>query len=556
MAMGGSKPTNGHQPLPEGLVGDLLEPAGYPLDPDAERGVAHVQTHLSHVFLLESRVYKLRKAVDLGFVTFASRARRNDDCLSEVRLNRRLAPDVYLGVAAVEPAAAGYRVGACIRDPSTLDDGLEHCVVMKRLEAGRDALSLLERGALGAAQVDDVAHVIARFHDTLPPVKTPLAGDIAGPAQANLRAIEAAGDAVVPRTEAAELRRETLDAVAATRDVLARRRDEGRVVEGHGDLHLQHVWFPGDAAPGAAPPIIDCLEFSADLRTIDVAAEVAFFAMDLAYRGAHALAERFLRSYVHETGDSDLYRVVDLFVSHRAAVRAKVAALAAADIEIDAAQRAHATTSAARHVALARRALAPRRPGDVMLVGGVIGSGKSTVARLLADSAHAVIVASDRIRKSMRGLAATDRLGTGLDEGAYAPDARAQVYREMLAHASAIVASGRSVVLDATWSEAAMRGLARAFAARHAARCVFVETVCDPAVLRARLEARAARGDDPSDAGPELLDESLHRFEPLEASGGWPGDERVRIDTEQAALEARVRELPDALGLRGVTVWD
>ncbi|MDH4017363.1 MAG: AAA family ATPase, partial [Actinomycetota bacterium] len=357
------------------------------------------------------------------------------------------------------------------------------------------------------------------------------------------------------RRHACARREATEAAIEALGPTFERRRREGRVVEGHGDLHLQHVWLPRDVAAQDDPPIIDCLEFSESLRVIDVAAEVAFLAMDLAYRGAGALAEAFLRDYVLETDDYDLYSVLDLYVSHRAAVRGKVAALAAADAEIDAEQRAGAAESAQRHVELALRALEPRPPGTVVLVGGVIGTGKSTVARALADRMGAVVVSSDRVRKARLGLGATERLSTGVDAGAYSPEARAEVYDAMLERAAPVVASGRTVVLDATWSERAMRERARAWAGEHRARCVFVETRCDVDVLRDRLTARKARGDDPSDAGPELLDASLQRFEALDDADPWPAAERSHVDTDRDDGGDQIAALLRALDLPAGSIW-
>ncbi len=543
------------EPLPEGLVDDLLRPSGFPLDPDAKSGVEHIQTHLSHVLLLASRVYKLRKAVDLGFVCFSTRAQRNADCVNEVRLNRRLAAEVYLGVATVEPSGQGYTVGPLIEDPQELDAGLEHCVVMQRLEADRDTLSLLEQGVLTKQHLARVARKIARFHAGLAPITRAGAGEIAGPSEANLRAIESAGDAIVAAPTAAALRSATANRLAALAPTFARRLREGRVVEGHGDLHLQHVWFPGDGTTQDDPPIIDCLEFSESLRVTDVAAEVAFLAMDLAYRGRGHLAEGFLCDYVLETDDYDLYSVIDFYIAHRAAVRAKVAALAARDREIDAAQREGAARSAKRHVDFAARALEPRAPGEVLLVGGVIGTGKSTLARALVDLTGAVHVASDRVRKARLGLAPDERLEAEAGEGAYAPERRAEVYQEMLERAACVVASGRTVVLDATWSSRTMRERARAFAAARGARCVFIETCCDVDVLRARLALRKARGDDPSDAGPELLDQSVRGFEALDGDAPWPPGARGALQTDRDDIDAQLDALVETLELRTETVW-
>ncbi len=544
--------------LPEGLVDDLARPAGYPLDEDAGAGIEHIQTHLSHVFLLARRVYKLHKAAALGFVDFGLREARNTDCVDEVRLNRRLASDVYLGVAPIEVGADGrYRVGERIDAPTRLDPMREHCVVMQRLEPDRDALSLLERGELTRDQLERVSAKIARFHAGLEPIDTGAAGDVVAPAQANLAAIDAAGDDVVPTTEAVALRRATEARLSDLAGTFERRRRAGRIVEGHGDLHLQHVWLPSDARGAEDPPIIDCLEFSEALRVTDVAAEIAFLAMDLAYRGAGALAELFVRRYAEATGDFDLYSTIDLYVAHRATVRAKVAALAASDPEIEATQRAASRRSARRHVAFARRALAPRTPGHVVLVGGVIATGKSTAARALGDRIGAVVVSSDRVRKARLGLRPTDRLTAEPGAGAYTPEARAAVYDAMLEAAAPIIASGRTVVLDATWSSRDQRERARAFANRAgAARCLFIETRCDVDVLRARLAERRARNDDASDAGPELLDASLDAFDALDEHDPWPRADRAVIDTGRVSIDTAIAATAHDLGLDDATVWD
>ncbi len=155
------------EPIEPGISEALAQPDAYPRDASARDGVECVQTHLSHVFLSRDRVYKLRKAVDLPFVHFATRAERNADCLREVALNRRLAPDVYLGVAAVEGAGGRWRIGAAgesLAAPDAAGEVPEHCVVMRRLPEGRDALSLLEAGQLGGHHVDAVARRLAAFH--------------------------------------------------------------------------------------------------------------------------------------------------------------------------------------------------------------------------------------------------------------------------------------------------------------------------------------------------------------------------------------------------------
>jgi aminoglycoside phosphotransferase family enzyme/predicted kinase len=525
------------EPLPEGLVAALAAPAAYPSDASAGRGVAHVQTHISHVFLTAERVYKLRKAVAPGFLDFGTRAARNADCEREVRLNRRLAPDVYLGVAPLESG----RVGA-IAEVTRAD--VEHVVVMRRLPDGGDALSLLARGALGPAHVRAAAARIAAFHRAeglgAPAPWTPAAwlARIDQPMQDNLRGLarDAAAAALAPAAIEA-LGAAWAQALARSAAPLEARRAAGRAVDGHGDLHLAHLWFEGGPE---RPLFIDCIEFSDELRRGDAAADVAFLAMDLAYRDQEALGELFLSRYAEAADDPGLYAVVDLYAAYRAAVRAKVAALAAADREIEAAQREAAAASAARHLALARRLLEPRAPGRLVLVGGSVGTGKSSVASALAEATPAVVLASDRVRKALAGLAPEAHAPAEPDAGLYAPASRERTYRALLERAEPALASGRLVVLDATWSRRAERDAARSLARRLGAAAWLVRVDCAEATARERVAGRAARGADPSDAGPERVGPSRREFEPVTE---WPRETCLELATDAPDWRARLPSL-------------
>jgi aminoglycoside phosphotransferase family enzyme/predicted kinase len=525
-----------------GVLAALASAEAYPDDPSA-RDIEAIQTHLSHVFLSGARVYKFRKPVDLGFVRFTTRALRDADCLREVALNRRLAPDVYLGVAPLAIGPAGIRVGPV---GEALSAGApEHCVVMRRLPAGRDALSLLARGALSKAQLDRVAARIARFHDghglgaPAPYGEADWLAHCTRPALANFDTLrpffarDPGSRAAVERLEA-----QTLGFARERADRFEARRRSGLAVDAHGDLHLQHVWLERD---DAEPIAIDCLEFDAELRRIDVASEVAFLAMDLRYRGASELAERFLRAYAAERDDFDLYRVVDWFESYRAAVRAKVAAIAAGEAEIDPAQRERAADSARRHLSLALSALETARHPALVLVGGAVGTGKTTVAAALADRLGAAVVSSDRVRKRRLGVA----VGEHAPAAAYTPEAKAAVYGALLERAQPVIGSGRVAILDATFGSRRERDAARAWAEARRIPAWFVETRCAPGVAEARLAERARAGRDASDAGPALQAASRAGFEPLSE---WPSPRHAAVATDDAGWQAELDRVAKAIG--------
>ena len=527
-------------PLSPEVLAALATPRSYPHDPSARAGVQWVQTHISHVFLTGTRVYKFRKHVDLGFVRFAALEQRNADCLREVALNRRLAPEVYLGVAPLEEAPDGPRVGPAAEGLAALPR--EHCVVMRRLPDGRDALTLLETGALEPSQVDRIAARIAAFHGrTRLGTPSPFGVEewirrCTRPVEDNYRLLAEGPDHLVPAADVARAR-DRARAFARDRvDCFEVRREEGRAVEGHGDLHLQHVWFERD---DAEPLVIDCLEFNERLRRIDAASDVAFAAMDLHYRGRRELAERFLRVYASESDDFGMFGVVDYFVSYRAAVRAKVAAITAVDAEIDPEQREGAAASAGRHLELALRALDPRAVGLLVVVGGVVGTGKSTAAEVLADELGGAVISTDRVRKHRLGLAPTQRPRAGRTERIYTPEEKQRVYASVSDRARSVLESGRAAVLDGTFSRRVDRDVARRLAGDLGAHAFFVETGCSADVALRRLARRAAADADPSDAGPDRYRASVAAFEALD---DWPSERRIEVRTDREGWRETLRE--------------
>ncbi|MEE9278616.1 MAG: AAA family ATPase [Myxococcota bacterium] len=524
------------EPLSPELPAALREASAYPEDESAEAGIRELQTHISHVFLSARRVYKLRKAVRPGFLDFGTREARNGDAAREVALNRRLAPDVYLGLAPVWIEPSGVRLGPVSETLATACGGREapeHCVVMRRLPDGRDALSLLEAGQLASRQIDAIARSVADFHE-----RVRLGTPAPFSAQEWRERICQRVDAAIPPIAGGDkLRTAAREFVAQHAARFEARRLAGRAVDAHGDLHLAHVWFESD---DAEPLFIDCIEFSDDLRRIDVASEVAFLAMDLDYRKRSDLAERFLRRYARESDDFDLYSVVDFYASYRAAVRSLVAALAAEEPEVPAEQRSGAAGSARRHLDLAQRALERGAHGGLVLMCGIVGTGKSSAAEVAADALAGVVISSDRVRKRLSGLAPSDRSGAG--EGIYTPERTDRVYRGLLERAQPVIASGRVAVLDATYARAAERESARAFAHARALPFRIVETRCEEAVALERLSRRERQGADPSDAGPSFHSTSAAGFEPVSEVSG---DAHLVVHTDACDWRA---ELRSALG--------
>jgi len=539
---------SGVESLPEDLVASLRRPAalsaalagGSPPTQEQEEDVTLLQTHISHLFLTRDRVFKLRKAVRLPFLSFATRQERNLDCLREVELNRRLAPDVYLGVAPVlRREAGGWMLGEpreMLSDERGRPIGsggpeAEHCVVMRRLPDGRDALSMLEAGQLEPRHVEALADRLVAFHRTthlgtpapwspeewLARVERPVAETFA---LARTKGGAVLEGSLLDRSE--DAMRRWLD---DHRSVLLARRAAGRAVDGHGDLHLDHVWYPEDEGP---PVVIDCIEFDAELRRIDVAAELAFFTMDASYRGREDLGERLLSCYAALGDDYALYDVVDYHILHRALVRASVAAVACSEEEIEEPQRARAAESARRHLAMVDERL--DRPSRALIVSttGLPGTGKSTVAAAAARALGGVVISSDRVRKHRAGLAPTDRGDADPETGLYTPEQTEAVYSGLLERARPVLASGRPVVLDATYSRASRRAAVRAQAEALGVEALLLDVRCPESTTLARIEARLRDPQRVSDAGVEVYQ---RRKEAFEDPSEWPSATRIPVDT-------------------------
>jgi aminoglycoside phosphotransferase family enzyme/predicted kinase len=530
-------------PEPSWLA-DLQRREAWPAEAGDAGRVQRIDTHISHVFLTDTRAYKTRRPVRLSFLDFSSAEERLADCRREVLLNRRLAPDVYLGLAPilVDAPGAAARVGPVAETPSLDPAVVEHAVVMRRLAAGRDLRSMLERGEAGPGHIDRIAERLAAFHAAhglgrpAPFASQQWLERTTAPACANTDALAEAPADLAPPPEIEEIRRLAAAFVRSRPDDFEARRRDGRIVDGHGDLHAEHVWFETDDAP---PLMIDCLEFRDDFRCIDAASDVAFLAMDLAYRGRGDLGARFVRRYARERGDFHLFAVLDFFLSYRALVRAKVASLVARDPALAPAQREHAVTSVRRHLDLGLEFLKPKPPGKLLLACGTIGTGETTVAEALADDTGGVVLSSDRLRRDPEAPAPADR---------YSEASRRAVYDRLLAEARHVVVSGRTAILDATWSRRSWRAAALERAAELGTEAFLVETTAPRDEVIARLASREAAGNDASEAGPALYDAMLAEFE---ETSEWPAAQRARIDTSSPSWREEAAGIAARLASRG-----
>lgn len=475
------------------IAAELCRPQAWPV---AVEKVELRPTLISQLFFVGERVYKLKRAVDLGYIDTRSAAERERLCHEEVRLNAPLAPGVHLGVVPVNLGADGHlRVEG---------DGpvVEWAVAMRRLPAERMLARLLERDEVDAGDVERIAELVARFHGGCPTgagvdeFGTPQAvgqvvlGNLAGLAPFSVALDDArwATRGALSPTAHAFLSERARTFLEQRRDLLERRVREGRIRDGHGDLHAENL-CRGDRGWIA----FDRLEFSRALRCTDVAADLGFVAMDLDERGHPELAERLERAYVERSGDRELPALSRFYRCYRALVRAKVAALTSGRGE----RVEDLLDDARRHVHLALGyELAP----TLVLVGGLPGTGKSFLAPHLARPLRARVLQSDVVRKELAGIDPRTSARAGFGEGLYTAEARARVYAALCEAAQGELAAGRSVLVDASFTRAEQRRPFAQLAQRLHVACLAVEVEAPLEVVRARLAERSARGGDASDA--------------------------------------------------------
>ncbi len=469
--------------------------------------LAVAETHISMLFLIGERVYKLKKPVRLDFVDLSTVERRRHICAREVELNRRLAPDVYLDVADV--------VGS---------DGhvIDALVVMRRMPDSRRLATLVRNGKDVEDDVRAIARIVAAFHASAARSAEISSAGSASSVRANWEAnfstmAPFVGSVLDPDVadRVTDMARRYID---GREQLFAARIAEGKVCDGHGDLLADDIFCLDDG-----PRILDCIEFDDRLRYGDVLADVAFLAMDLERIGTPRLGRQFLGWYREFAAETYPASLAHHYLAYRAHVRSKVACLRVGQGDANAAATARALLELCElHLRQGRVSMA--------LIGGLPGTGKSTLAAALADQIGWTVLRSDEIRKDLAGVAHTDHADAAFGEGLYDEEHTAMTYRALLHRAGALLARGESVVLDATWATDAWREAARQAAAAWSSDCVEFRCEVPEAVALRRLEARRAVGQDVSDATATVARRMATKFDI------WPT--AVSIDTSSSPADA------------------
>ena len=486
-----------------------------------------LETHISWVILTGDFAYKVKKPVDLGFLDFRTLEQRRYFCDEELRLNRRWAPQLYLDVVPIVRVGHGVKVGG-------EGEPIEYAVRMRQFDQAMRLDHLVDRERLTANDVVAVAEEIAQRHCMARRVSpgTHLLATTERLIWDNFRELrDEVPDALLRKLEAWMER-----ALSRYESLISERIDNGWIRECHGDLHLANIVKLPDGIRA-----FDCIEFSRELREIDVVADYAFLTMDFIARGAVGYAYVFVNRYLEKTGDYDGARLLPLYLLYRAMVRAKVAVIGAEQHQMRT-DRAEDRHTLRRYCALARALVSDRRP-TLVLMTGLSGSGKTWLSTRLVPALPALRLRSDIERKRLFELDEDAASGSGIASGIYDLEASAVVYERLADTAKDLLCAGMNVILDATFLDASHRRIARRVAEACGVPCVVVRTTAAQKTLVERLQQRTVRGDA-SEADREVLRFQLDNYQPL--------DEKelantLTVDTEAgpdvATIATQIRQL-------------
>ncbi|MFH1175894.1 MAG: AAA family ATPase [Acidobacteriota bacterium] len=513
------------------IVERLCDPAVYP---EPTTRVDLLQTHISYVFLTDRFVYKVKKAVNFGFLDYTTREKRRHFCEREVELNARLCPDVYLGVVPI------FAVGG---EPSFAGEGepVEYAVKMVRLPADRMLREVLGRGEGSPEIFRSIALTLASFHERAETgleiqAMKGLAG-VAFNCEENFQQTEKYVGHVVPAQTFERIRTSTRLFLRRRAGLFEARAQRGRVRDGHGDLHLDSICVTEPIR------IFDCIEFNERFRYQDVAEEVGFLAMDLEFHGFCEYARVFVDAYQEASGDREMIALLDFYKAYRAYVRAKVSSFATDDQHISDDLRARLWETARRYYALAESYAARFNPQLLVMTCGLTGTGKSTLARMLGERYCLEVVRSDVVRKELLGLNPYERRWDAFNQGAYDAAMTDRTYAAMVERSELLLRGGHSVILDGCFIRRDQRRAVLELAERSGVSLLLLECQAPAGLVRERLDGRSSRDVAISDGRWEIYSQQLASFEPPEEV---PPDGRVVLDRSRpveehvAALAARL----------------
>ncbi len=516
-------------------------------------GAQVVETHISVVFLTDTLVLKFKKPVAFDFINMSTLERRWHACLQEVHLNRRLAPDTYLGVLPLFANDGNTldKVLDCRSEatPNLPSAAVEAAVLMKHLPEENQLANLLTHRDCGS-EIDELGTILSRFHNEnrIPPDASELehfVDEVILRVRDNYTVLKAGtASKLSPQALEALQRVEAFSEAyiaGALRGVLRGRCLQGCIVDGHGDLRAEHIYFEDSGITA-----IDCLEFNAELRKVDVLNDLAFLCMDLERLKRPDLAATLHSSYQACSGDTaqgdelhpeNKLRLFTFYKIYRAMVRAKVAFLKESQLD-----RRHEYSATERFLALASHYALGLDAPFVIAIGGFMGSGKSTLARYLGGILNADILSTDEVRKELYAQSAEDKQ-LGFAQGKYSAEGRNSTYQLLFSRAKKLAQGGNCLIIDASFMDLAVRAEAQRIALDAGADFLFVLCEASKSRLEQRLEKRTREGGSSSDGRKELLEKQIDAFHEPSPSEGFS---ILKISTEEE-IETQARGVIHAL---------
>jgi len=479
------------------LIQQMLQSGFYPHS--VTEPIQLIQTHISYVLLTGDYVYKLKKPVNFGFLDFSTLDKRHHFCHEELRLNQRGAPELYLEVLPIVQAENQYQLGG-------IGDPVEYTLKMRQFPQDASFISMFEQGRLGEADLEELGRVVVQYHakaetnnyicsfGEIPQVRAAV--------DENYEQTEKYIGGPQTQTQFDETKHYTDNFFTQQPELFASRIQNYWIRECHGDLHLGNIcYWQGKIL------LFDCIEFNKLFRFVDVMYDIAFTIMDLEARQRKDLGNAFLNKYVEQTGDWEGLQVLPLYLSRQAYVRAKVNSFLLGDPAVPTAKKEEAITTAAHYYHLAWQYTQPRQ-GQLILMSGLSGSGKSTIARQLARQLGAIHIRSDAVRKHLGGIGLTEHGSAEL----YIDEMSQRTYKRLLELGIVLATQGFPVILDAKYDRQKLRMEAIAKAQFHQLPLQIIHCT---APLKVLLERLASRTGDIADATPDLLEAQQAASEPF-----------------------------------------
>lgn len=486
-------------------ISTMLDPAVY--DHPVEQ-IRLIETHISWVILTGEYAYKIKKPVDFGFLDFSTLEKRHHYCEQELRLNRRLAADIYIEVVSINSQGPSATSDTVI---SGQGDAIEYAVKMKQFPQSAQLDNILSAGGLTADQMDAIAHMIAGFHRSIEIAGADTTyGDDAvvyGPVEENFIQIGQHIDTTPYSDTLSRLKQWNKAEHNRLEPVLHQRKADAFIRECHGDMHLRNMLWLEDR-----PLAFDCIEFNPQLRWIDVISEVAFLIMDLQDREQDRLANRFINTYLEDTGDYAGLSVLPFYLCYRAMVRAKVDVLRLEQGSITDNEKTQTLKRFESYLKLAASYTGERK-ASLIIMRGMSASGKSTVSQQLVDAMGAIRIRSDVERKRIFNLQSNENTQDAINAGIYSRQASQLTYKKLLELAENIIAAGYTVIVDAAFLKQEQRNPFSLLADKLDVPFTILELTAPPEVLRQRIEARR---NDISDADISVLEHQLANWCPLD----------------------------------------